>query len=150
MSNLVTVIKADTIEALKNKETAKLSTLRLLVAEFEKEKVANKLADVSDLSNEQAQAVISRQVKKLDKEIEAYVEVGRETSSQEAEKELLVSYLPKQLSEEELIAVVKEIALKTKESGHNIGMAMKELSARLKGKADMSKVSKLAREQFNN
>lgn len=146
MSNLVNTIKADSIVAMKNKENAKLSTLRLLIAELEKEKVSLKLADVKGLSDEQAQAVISRQVKKLDKEIEAYVAVGRTTEAQEVEKELLQSYLPKQLTDEEIHDIVAEIAMQAKESGQNIGMAMKQLSAKLKGKADMGKVSKLARE----
>lgn len=146
MSNLVNTIKADSIVAMKNKENAKLSTLRLLIAELEKEKVSLKLTDVTGLSDEQAQAVISRQVKKLDKEIEAYVAVGRTTEAQEVEKELLQSYLPKQLTDEEIHDIVAEIAMQAKESGQNIGMAMKQLSAKLKGKADMGKVSKLARE----
>lgn len=145
MASLVNKIKADSIEAMRNGEKEKLSTLRLLIAELEKEKISHKLTEAIGLSDEQAQTVISRQIKKLDKEIESYVAVGRSTKSQEVEKELLQSYLPKQLSDEELHEIVAEIAMRTKESGGNIGTAMKILSS-LKGKADMGKVSKLARE----
>lgn len=145
MSNLVNKIKTDSIQAMKNKETATLSTLRLLIAELEKEKISLKVAELSD---EQAQSVISRQIKKLDKEIESYVAVCRGTESQEVEKELLQSYLPKQLSDEELYDIVVEVAMRTKESGGNIGTAMKSLSS-LKGKADMGEVSKLVRELLN-
>jgi uncharacterized protein YqeY len=145
MSNLVNQIKEDSVKAIKNRETAKLSTLRLLVAELEKEKVKLKLQDVSQLTNEQAQAVINTQIKKLDKEIESYVAVGRETKSQELEKKVLYSYLPKQLSEVEIGKVVKEIASKTSYDGKNVGVLMKELAAKLKGKADMKTVSKIAK-----
>lgn len=147
---LINQIKKELIQAMKEKDTSKLSTLRLLIAEFEKEKVSMKLADVTELSDEQVQSVIGRQIKKLDKEIEAYVAVGRETNSQEVEKELLTSYMPKQLSLDEVASIVKEIALSTKEAGQNIGVAMKSLSFKLKGKADMKVVSQLAREQFKN
>jgi uncharacterized protein len=149
MSNLVNTIKADSVEAMRNGEKEKLSTLRLLVAELEKEKISHKLTEVTGLSDEQAQNVISRQIKKLDKEIESYVAVGRSTEKQETEKALLQTYLPKQLTDQELFDIVSEIAMQTKESGGNIGMAMKSLSAKLKGKADMGKVSKLARDLFN-
>src|SRR5690606_32618907 len=106
--SLVTKIKSDSVQAMKDKDKDKLSTLRLLISELEKEKVSKKLSDVTDLTDEQAQAVISRQIKKLDKEIEAYVGAGRSTESQETEKELLKTYLPKQATEEE----IRELAYK--------------------------------------
>lgn len=146
---LITQIKADLKQSIKEKDTAKKSTLRMLLAKLEKEKVAKKLTDVSELTNKQVQSVISKNVKELDKEIESYVAVERDTTSQEAEKQLLMDYLPKQLSEEETKAVVIEVSNATKISGGNIGMAMKELSARLKGKADMSLVNKLTKNEFN-
>lgn len=148
MTNLVTRIKGDTTQAMKSKDKEKLSTLRLLIAELEKEKIENKLDDVGDLADEQVEAVISRQIKKLDKEIEAYLAVGRTTDSQDSEKELLISYLPKQLTDEELLEVIKEIARVTKETGNNIGFAMKEVSRRVKGIADMGKASKMLKEQL--
>jgi uncharacterized protein len=143
MSNLVNKIKSDSVEAMRNKETAKLSTLRLLVAELEKEKISHKLTEVAGLSDEQAQAVISRQIKKLDKEIEAYVAVGRSTEAQEAEKELLITYLPKQLTENEIKAEI-EHALDLVARG-DIRNPMQHLS-KLKGKADMKRVQELVKE----
>jgi uncharacterized protein YqeY len=139
---LVNKIKSDAIVSMKGKETEKLSTLRLLIAELEKEKVQHKLVDVTKLSDEQTQAVINRQVKKLDKEIEAYVSVGRSVEKQETEKELLLAYLPKQLSEEEIRDFVAGVVATSK----TVGEAMKSLSAQLKGKADMGLVSKIVRE----
>lgn len=144
MSNLVNKIKSDSITAMKSGEKEKLSTLRLLISELEKERVNQKLAEVTDLTDEQAQQVVSRQIKKLDKEIEAYVEVGREVTSQEAEKELLVSYLPKQLAEDEIKEVVYH-ALALVDKGE-IKNPMQYLSAKLKGRADMKLVSQIVKE----
>ncbi|MER2006530.1 MAG: GatB/YqeY domain-containing protein [Psychrobacillus sp.] len=143
-NGLVNKIKADAVQAIKDKETAKLSTLRLLVAELEKEKVSHKLTEVTGLSDEQTLAVINRQIKKLDKEIESYVAVGRGTNSQEIEKEILVNYLPEQASEEEIRELVA-YAVGLVEKGE-IRNPMQYLSQHLKGKADMGLVMKIVKE----
>jgi uncharacterized protein len=144
MTNLVNRIKADSIQAMRDKNATKLSTLRLLVAELEKEKVSMKLTEVSGLSDVQTEAVISRQIKKLDKEIESYVAVGRETTNQEVEKELLLTYLPKQLTEEEVRVEVAH-ALNLVANG-DIKNPMQYLGKELKGKADMKLVQTIVKE----
>lgn len=136
---LIQTIKNDMKQAMLNKEKEKLSTLRMLVADLEKEKVALKLANVIDLTEDQTITVINRSVKKLDKEIESYIAVSRETDKQEVEKQVLLSYLPKQLSDEEIMDIIKEVMI----INPSMGMIMAELSTRLKGKADMKKVSQL-------
>lgn len=142
--SLVKEIKTDSVRFMKERNTRDLSTLRLLISELEKEKVAMKLNTVEDLTDEQAQTVISRQIKKLNKEIESYVAVGRETDSQEAEKKLLTSYLPKQATEDEIRELVYH-AIALVERGE-IRNPMQYLSQRLKGKADMKLVAKIAKE----
>jgi uncharacterized protein len=147
--SLVQRTKDDSIQAMKDKDKAKLSTLRLLISEIEKERVALKLADTSQLTDEQVMAVISRQVKKLEKEKEVYAEAGMSTESQEAEKEVLLAYLPKQLSETEIREIVEQTVADVKaEAGANFGLVMKQLTFELKGKADMKLVSKIAKEEF--
>ncbi|UUV45970.1 GatB/YgeY domain-containing protein [Bacillus phage vB_BanS-Thrax1] len=145
---MIQTIKADIKEARLNKDTAKLSTLKLLLAELEKEKVKLKLNVVEDLVEDQVITVINRSLKALDKEITAFKEVGRTVEKQESEKALLMNYLPKQLSEEEVLKIIVEIADKIKETGGKIGDAMKEISALLRGKTDMKKVSELVKKQF--
>lgn len=142
--SLVEIIKLDIKYFMKNGNKEGLSTLRLLLSELEKEKVSLKIKDVSDLTDEQVYTVVSRQIKKLDKEIEAYVDAGRSTESQEAEKRLLEDYLPEQATEEE----IRELA------NHAVGLVksgeiknpMQFLSKELKGKADMKLVAKIAKE----
>lgn len=142
--NLANKIKFDTVRAMKDGGRLRLSVMRLLVAELEKEKVSLKLADVGDLTDEQTQAVVSRQIKKLDKEIEAYVAVGRETDSQEYEKEVLKKYLPEQATEEEIrkLAYHADSLVRRGE----IRNPMQYLGQRLRGKADMKLVAKIAKE----
>ncbi|MCR4362007.1 GatB/YqeY domain-containing protein [Bacillus subtilis] len=138
---LVDKIKSDSMKALKEKDTAKLNTLRLLIAKLEKEKVANKLTEVTGLSDEQAQAVVVKNIKELDKEIESYKEVGRSTEKQEAEKTLLLTYLPKQLTDEEIENHVAYAFVMVGKG--EIKNPMQYLSKELKGKADMSRVMKV-------
>lgn len=144
MINLITQIRQELSNALKARDNAKLSTLRLLLAELEKEKIAQKLGNIGHLTNEQVENVISRQIKKLDKEIESYVAVGRTVESQELEKKLLQSYLPEQLSEDEIREVVVHAISLVKRG--EIDNPMRYLSQRLRGIADMGLVSKIVKE----
>lgn len=141
MKNKLTKIKADLKEYMKAKDESKKATLRLLLSEIQNEKI--KLNN-GELTDEQIEAVIVREVKKVNKEIEAYKAVNQPIEHQLAEIELLKKYLPQQLSKEE---IEKEVLKVISETGKNIGLAMKELSKRLKGKADMKLVSQIVKEQ---
>lgn len=142
MTTLLLNIKQDRITAMKSGDKATRETLQLLLAKIEKAQIDSKKV----LTDSDIESVIVKNLKELDKEIESYVAVGRTTEKQEQEKKVLLSYLPEQLSIEEVTAIVAEIAKSTKESGGKIGDALKTLSARLKGKADMKVVSQLAKE----
>lgn len=133
-------IKSDMIESLKNKETDKLSSLRLLVSELEKEKVLMRESDISKLSDEQVFRVINRQIKSLRNEILSYEEIGRSTDKQNVEMELLLSYMPNQASDKEIKEYIRR-SLRLVELGE-IRNPMQYLSAMLNGRADMSSVAR--------
>lgn len=137
---LLKKIKDDRITAMKNKDKATRDTLELLLAKIEKEKIALK----AELTKEQIEVVIARTLKELDKEIEAYKAVSRETKSQEIEKELLLSYMPKQLTEDEIRVEIAH-AVSLVERGE-IKNPMQYLSNKLKGKANMGLVMKIVKE----
>lgn len=142
--SLANRIKSDSVQAMKDRDQAKLSTLRLLVSELEKEKVSMKLEDVSDLSDDKVITVVSRQIKKLDTEIEAYVSAGHEVDSQNDEKGLLQSYLPKQATDDEIRELAYHADSLTRKG--EIRNPMQYLSQRLRGKADMKRVSEIVKE----
>ncbi len=144
MVNVAKKIKEDMKSALLNKEKAKLSTLRLLVAKLENEKVKLKLREISELNNDQTYSVISNNIKEINKEIESYENVGRDTSKQIKEINLLTSYLPKQATEKEIReSAYHAVALVNRREIKN---PMQYLSQRLKGKADMNLVVKIVKE----
>jgi uncharacterized protein len=147
--SLVVQIKSDRITAMKNKDTARRSTLELVLALLEKEKVVHKLPTVEDLTQEQVEVIINRYVKGLDKESEAYKEAGKSTEKQEREKELLLTYLPERMTEEEIRKAVDVTIFTQKSFGRGLGDVMKVLAINLKGKADMGLVNKIAKEMWN-
>ncbi|MDM5370444.1 GatB/YqeY domain-containing protein [Bacillus bombysepticus] len=139
---MLKTIKDDMKQAMRDKNKTKLSTLRMLIASTEKERIASR---VEELSSEAVITCINREIKAIGQEIDGLVLAGRDTSAQEEQKAILMEYLPKQLTEEEIIEKVREATA----TAPNMGLAMKQLSAELKGKADMSLVSKLVKEAFS-
>lgn len=141
MSKLLEQIKQDRTQAMKEKNKQKLVTLRSLINEVE---VEMKLTGATTVTNSETESIISRQLKKLGKEEETYQSLGQDTSKQKAEKELLLGYMPKQLTEAEIRSEV-QYAYKLVGDGE-IKNPMQYLSPQLKGKADMGAVAKIVKE----
>mgnify|MGYP001569185622 CR=1 FL=1 len=128
-------------EAMKARDAVRLSVLRGLLASFTNEAVAKKRKPDEELSDEDALSVISRAVKQRKDSIEQF-EKGNRTDLAEAEKaelKILETYLPAQMSREEILSYVKgKMADPTTPEATRgnknqlLGFVMKEL----KGKAD--------------
>jgi uncharacterized protein YqeY len=137
--NLHTQIKEQIKEAMKNHDTARLSVIRGLVAQFTNELVALKRKPQDELSDEEVLNVIRRAVKQRKDSIEQFTKGGREdlAHDEQAELGILETYLPAQMSREDVMKVAKtkmsELGIVDKSAvGKFMGMLMKEL----KGKAD--------------
>jgi len=127
-------------EAMKARDAMGLNVLRGLLSSFTNEAVAKKRKPDEELSDEEVLAVITRAVKQRKDSIEQF-EKGNRTDLAEVEKSeltILETYLPTQMSREEVLAYVKQktsgqsSALTKANSGKFLGMIMKEL----RGKAD--------------
>ena len=146
-------IKKDLNEALKSREELKTSVLRLLSSailnkEKDKRYKSGKAEDVS-LTDEEIIDVISSESKKRKEAIELYQKGDRpELAKKEKEEmDILQKYLPEQLSEEEIKKLVEEAVAKTGAvSVKEMGKVMAVLTPQIKGKADMTLVSKLVKE----
>lgn len=136
--SLHTDIKAQMIEAMKAKDAVRLSVIRGLLSSFTNEAVSKKRKPDEELSDEEALAVISRAVKQRKDSIEQFEKGGRTdlADSEKAELLILETYLPAQMSREEIFEYVKrkqaELNMTPDKKNQFMGMAMKEL----KGKAD--------------
>lgn len=142
-------ITKDIVDAMKNKDTLKLSTLRLLKGAIDLEKINKKLDTISD---EDIVVIISKQIKTR-KESIAEFEKGNRTDlidKTKKEIEILSSYMPELLSEEEVTKIIDEAIVKVNASIiKDMGLVMKEVSAKLKGRADMSLVSSIIKNKLN-
>lgn len=140
--SLAEIINEKMKAALKAKENATLSTLRLL-----RSAIKNKHIDVQhELSDQEIQDVVKTQVKQLKDAIESFARGGRQDLVQNAQAEIAVleQFLPEQLSNEELLQIVKEAieqtgATQKADVGRVMGVAMQAVA----GRADGSRVREM-------
>ncbi|MFQ5541163.1 MAG: GatB/YqeY domain-containing protein [Candidatus Paceibacteria bacterium] len=144
-------VKAATTAAMKERDTVKLDTLRGLSAAFTNELVATGRKPTDELPDEDAIAVIRREVKKRKEAAEAFEKAGRTESAEKERQEqaLLEAYLPAQIS---IDAVQKVVEAKKQELGvsdkKDMGRLMGAVMAELKGKADGGVVKKVVDSVF--
>lgn len=140
-------IKEDIVNALKEKDTLKLQTLRGIKGEVDLEHI-NKKVEIND---ELVITILSRGIKTRRESITEFEKGNREdliTKTQE-EIDLLQQYLPKQLTVEEINAILDEAFKKVNPtSPKDMGLIMKEITPQLKGKADMGQVSAMIKERL--
>jgi uncharacterized protein YqeY len=132
-------IKTDLQGAMRAGEKTKVGALRLVLSELQK--AAKEGAD-DEL------AVLRRERKRRLEAAGAYREAGREdlAEGEQAEAQLISAYLPAELSDEELRAIVEQAVRDSgAESPKDIGAAMKQAMAAVEGRADGKRVSGLVR-----
>ena len=142
-------IKNDIVNALKEKDTLKLQTLRGVKGEADLEHI-NKKVEITD---ELLINVISHQIKTRRESITEFEKGNRDDLISKTNEEitLLQTYLPKQLDEEEINKILDDAFDKVKpSSSKDMGLIMREITPLLKGKADMSHVSALIKERLTN
>ena len=129
----------DDMPALKARDEIRKSTLRMALTAVTKAEVAGK--EARELSDAEIVDVLSAEAKKRRESVTAYREADRPelADKEQAEADILAEYLPEQLTEEEIVALVTETIAATgaAELGpRGIGKVMGALQPRTKGKAD--------------
>jgi uncharacterized protein YqeY len=131
--------------ALKRQQRVELATLRLLLSEIKYAEIAQqKPADDNKVLD-----VIAKEVKRRRESIEAFNKGNRGdlVAQEEAELAVLMSYLPKQMSREEIVAVARQAMNAVGARGPtDKGKVMAQLMPQLKGKADGREVSEIVSE----
>lgn len=136
-------IEKDYIEAYKAKEKVRLETLRLLKNAAKNRQVELKQSLVP-LSDDEYMSVLLRQVKQRQESIEVFRSAGRTelADKEQAELEILQEYLPKQLSEEEIHAIIEKACGPFLEEGMKaMGKVIKSVMDAYKGQVDGKFVS---------
>lgn len=127
-------------DAMRSKDKLRLSTLRLMAAALKDQDIAKRTEDGAQvLGAQEVTALFAKMVKQREDSIKAYEEAGRmEMAEQErAEQAVIREFLPKQLSEEEVDAAIKQAVIDTgAESLRDMGKVMGILKADHAGKMD--------------
>jgi uncharacterized protein len=143
-------IERDIKSALLSGDKVKTETLKNIKNSLQYEAVA-KGVKPNELSDEQAQAVLAREAKKRQEAADLY-ESANETERQQkelAEKSLIAAYLPEQMSEEEVKAIVAEEVAKLSSPGAaQMGQIIGSVRARTMGQADGGLIARLTKEEL--
>lgn len=140
-------INNDLKGAMKSKDSFRLSVIRMV-------KGAMQLAKPNpreELTDDDVITVISKQIKMRNDSIKEFEAAGRSDLVEQNKKEIeiLNTYMPKQLSEEELTEIIDKVFEEVKPTSQkDMGLIMKNISPLVKGKADMSLVNKLVKERL--
>jgi uncharacterized protein len=146
VSELHAKIKSDIKDAMRAKEIVKRDTLRMITAAIKQREVDERIT----LDDAAIESLIQKLVKQRDESIAMFKEAGRDELVQKelAEQEVLKSYLPKQLSDEELEAKIREIvssvgATTPKDIGKVMGAAKGAIGTSADGKRVSETVKKV-------
>ncbi|HEY5702930.1 MAG TPA: GatB/YqeY domain-containing protein [Gammaproteobacteria bacterium] len=141
-------ISDDVKNAMRSKDKERLATLRMITAAIKQKEVDER----ADLDDGQVLAVLDKMAKQHRDSIEQYQKAGRDdlVAKETSELEVVTSYLPEQLSEEEIRQIIKETIEATGASSmQDMGKLMGQLKPRLQGRADMGKVSGLIKQALS-
>jgi uncharacterized protein len=136
-------------EAIKKQQPVTVSTLRLVKSAIRYREVDAK----RPLTEAELQATLNTQVKQRREAIAEYLKAGRPELARQEEEELsvLLSFLPPQLSSEEMAAAVTAVIAELGATGPNdLGKVMKNVMARLAGRADGKVIREIAQQRLGS
>ena len=137
------ILKKDEIAAMKARDKAKVSVLRLVNAEIKAYEVNNR----EDISDENVIKIIERSIKQTKEALEYAKQANNEEKIAEGNfaLEVLTPYLPKQLTEEEVTEMLNEIISNGNYTAADMGKIMKEIMPKVNGKFDRSKINPMVK-----
>jgi len=145
------VLKAQIIDdmkaAMKGGEKARLGVIRLITAAIKQREVDERI----ELDDEQVLVVLDKMVKQRRDSIKQYTDAGREdlAAIEEAEVEIIQTYLPAALSEDEIAAIVEAAIAQTGASSMaDMGKVMGIVKPRVQGRGDMGAISGIVKQKL--
>lgn len=151
MRMLVDTLRSDLTTAMKARDEVRVAALRLAVSALREAEVAGDAARQFD--DDEALAVLGREVKRKDEAIEAFAGAGRteRVERERAERDVLAAYLPAGLSDDEVEALVDRVLAEHGfSSPKDMGSAMKAVMAEVGGRADGRTVSAVVKSRLGS
>jgi uncharacterized protein YqeY len=149
MAELKDRLRADLTASMKDRDEIRTRTLRMVLTEIAKEEVSG--AASRELDEAEIERVIAREAKRRREAAEAFSGAGRadQASAELAEGRILAGYLPAQLDDAELAALVADAIAETGASGlPALGQVMKAVTPRVAGRAEGARVAAEVRRQL--
>ena len=150
MAELKDRLRADLNDAMRARDQVRMRTLRLALTSITNEEVSG--ASARDLSDEEVVKVLTREARKRREAAEAFGAAGRaeQAAAERAEGDVLAGYLPAQLGDDELAALVAAAIAETGASGlPGMGQVMKTVTPRVAGRADGARVAAEVRRRLS-
>ena len=142
--SLKDTITDDMKDAMRNKDSARLSTIRMLLAAIKQKEVDERI----NPNDEQIIAIVDKLIKQRKDSIAAFEQAGRTDSAEKeaAEIKVLEVYLPQRMTEEEATAAIAKLVVALGASGPgDMGKVMGAVKKELASKADMGMVSAIVK-----
>ena len=139
-------LQSNLTEAIRSRDEIKSGTIRMVLTAITNEEVSGKEARV--LSDAEIITVLSREAKKRREAAEAFADAGRADRAEQEKKEgeIIATYLPAQLSDDEVKKIIADAIVQTGASGpQGMGQVMKLVTPQTAGKADGGLVSGLVK-----
>jgi uncharacterized protein YqeY len=143
-------LRADLNAAMRARDQVRMRTLRMALSSITNEEVAG--ASARQLSDDEVMKVLTREARKRREAAEAFGAAGRteQAAAERAEGEVLAGYLPAQLGDDELSALVTAAIAETGASGMaGMGQVMKTLTPQVAGRADGARVAAEVRRRLS-
>ena len=143
-------LRADLNAAMRARDQVRMRTLRMALTSITNEEVAG--AASRDLTDDEIVKVLTREARKRKEAAEAFSAAGRDdqAAAERAEGEVLAGYLPAQLSDDELAALVAAAITETGASGmSDMGLVMRTVTPRIAGRADGARVAAEVRRRLS-
>lgn len=144
---LKATLQTDLTEAIRSRDTVRVATLRLVLAALTTEEVAGAVA--RGLTDEDVLKVLAKEAKKRKEAVTAYTSAGRPelAAREQAELAVLEGYLPAQLGDDELAALVGGAVAETGATGlPQLGLVMRAVQPLVAGRADGARVAAAVRQ----
>jgi uncharacterized protein YqeY len=142
-------LRADLKTAIRARDQVRLRTLRMALTSITNEEVSGDTA--RELSDDEVVKVLTREAKKRREAAEAFESAGRaeQAAAERAEGDVLASYLPAQLTDDELTGIVSAAIAETGATGmQGMGKVMKTVTPRVAARADGARVAAEVRRQL--
>lgn len=145
--DLLEKFNKDMVTAMKEQDKERLTVLRMVKGAMQLEHINNK----KELNEELLIDCVGKQIKMRNDSITEFEKAGRTDLADKTKEEvkILNDYLPEQLTEEEVIAIIEEAFAKVNPtSAKDMGLIMREVTPKLKGKTDMKQVSEIIKNKL--